>query len=151
MRARIERIGGASNRLGACPLAGRGGLWSARRMRKGWIAGLGLLVLAGCATAPLPGPLPVTPPVISTSGLERVLGQEARTLVTLFGEPELDVREDQARKLQFVGPICVLDAYLYPKRGAREAVVTYVDARQPDGRDIDRASCVAALVAAHRR
>jgi hypothetical protein len=57
---------------------------------------------------------------------------------------------ESARKLQFIGPICVLDAYLYPK-GAREAVATYVDARQPDGRDIDRASCVAALIAANRR
>jgi hypothetical protein len=94
--------------------------------------------------------LPQTPPVASASGLERVLGRDARTLTALFGEPELDVREEQARKLQFTGPICVLDAYLYPK-GGREPVVTYVDARQHDGRDIDRASCVAALAAAHRR
>jgi hypothetical protein len=28
-------------------------------------------------------------------------------------------------------------------------VVTYLDARQPDGRDIDRASCVAALMLQH--
>lgn len=95
-------------------------------------------------------PLPVTPPVVSTSGLERVLGRNARDLVALFGEPELDVREEQARKLQFAGPICVLDAYLYPKAG-REPVVTYVDARQPDGRDIDRASCVSALIASRNR
>ena len=87
---------------------------------------------------------------MSTSGLERVLGHNARALVALFGEPELDVREDRARKLQFAGPICVLDAYLYPQKG-REPVVTYVDARQPDGRDIDRASCVAALIANRRR
>ncbi|HYZ48507.1 MAG TPA: hypothetical protein VE567_06395 [Sphingomonas sp.] len=92
----------------------------------------------------------MTPPVISTSGLERVLGHPARALVALFGAPELDVREDRARKLQFAGPICVLDAYLYPKDGS-EPVVTYVDARQPDGRDIDRASCVAALIANRRR
>ncbi len=106
-----------------------------------------LLALAGCAAVPQSSErLPVTPPVISTSGLERVLGQPAPRLVALFGQPELDVREQAARKLQFVGPICVLDAYLYPQ-GAREAVVTYVDARQPDGRDIDRASCVAALIA----
>lgn len=109
-----------------------------------------LLIVSGCAATPRPSGLPATPPVISTSGLERVLGQDARSLVTLFGAPELDVRENSARKLQFAGPICVLDAYLYPK-GGREPVVTYVDARQPDGRDIDRASCVAALIAAHRR
>lgn len=113
----------------------------------------GALLLAGCATAPAgdrTAPLPVTPPVLSTSGLERVLGQSAAGLVALFGEPELDIREDQARKLQFAGPICVLDAYLYRTRAKSEPVVTYLDARQPDGRDIDRASCVAALVAKHR-
>lgn len=109
-----------------------------------------LSLLSGCATVPK-ADLPITPPVVTLSGLERVIGRDARALIGLFGEPELDIREDQARKLQFVGPICVLDAYLYPKRGARESLVTYVDARQPDGRDIDRASCVAALAAAHRR
>jgi len=117
-------------------------------VRKALVIGSALLA-AGCATAPPPASL-VAPPIISTSGLERVLGHDAHDLIGLFGEPELDVREDQARKLQFVGPICVLDAYLYPKDG-REPVVTYIDARQPDGRDIDRASCVAALIARKRR
>ena len=118
-------------------------------MKKLFPAALAATVSA-CATAPQRIDLPQTPPAASVSGLERVLGRDARALTALFGEPELDVREEQARKLQFAGPICVLDAYLYPKSG-REPVVTYVDARQPDGRDIDRASCVAALAAAHRR
>ena len=108
------------------------------------------LALSACVTAPPASDLPQTPPVVTAAGLERVLGQDARALIALFGQPELDVREEQARKLQFAGPICVLDAYLYPRSG-REPVVTYVDARQPDGRDIDRASCVAALAAARRR
>jgi hypothetical protein len=47
--------------------------------------------------------------------------------------------------LQFAGPICILDAYLYPPHPGAEGEVSYVDARQPDGHDIDRASCVAAL------
>lgn len=114
---------------------------------------MAFLLLGGCAAVPAsdrPATLPVTPPVLTTSGLERVLGQGAAGLVALFGEPELDVREDQARKLQFAGPICVLDAYLYRTHTRGEPVVTYVDARQPDGRDIDRASCVAALIAKHR-
>ena len=111
---------------------------------------LALSMASACATVPKTS-LPITPPVVSTSGLERGLGRDARMLIALFGEPELDIREAQARKLQFVGPICVLDAYLYPKTGAREPIVTYVDARQPDGRDIDRASCVSALVAARKR
>lgn len=38
-----------------------------------------------------------------------------------------------------------MDAYLYPPGRGKEPLVTYVDARQPDGRSIDRASCVAAL------
>jgi hypothetical protein len=57
------------------------------------------------------------------------------------------VREGGARKLQFSSPVCVMDAYLYPGEQGREAVVTHIDARLPDGRDIDRASCVAALIA----
>ena len=81
------------------------------------------------------------------TGLERVIGQPAAGLARLFGQPQADVREGTARKLQFAGPICVLDAYLYPK-GAGEPLVTYLDAREPDGGPIDRASCVAAL--AHR-
>ena len=62
----------------------------------------------------------------------------------MFGEPDGDVREGGARKLQFAGQFCVLDAYLYPK-GNDEQRVTYLDAREPDGSPIDRASCVAAL------
>ena len=120
-------------------------------MRSAITIGGSALLLAGCVSAPqaVQGPEP-TPPVISTAGLERVLGHDARSLEALFGEPDLDVREGPGRKLQFAGPICVLDAYLYPK-GRYEPVVTYVDARQPDGRDIDRASCVAALIAAKKR
>jgi hypothetical protein len=107
---------------------------------------LAALSLAGCATAPAVRPTKVpeqAPPSYSGVGLERVMGQTAPALIALFGEPDADVREGDARKLQFAGPICVLDAYLYPKQG--KAVVTYVDARQPSGATIDRASCVAAL------
>jgi hypothetical protein len=46
----------------------------------------------------------------------------------------------------FAGPVCVLDAYLYPPARGGEAVVTYVDARRPTGEAMDRAACVAALV-----
>jgi len=80
----------------------------------------------------------------TTAGLERVIGQDAAGLVRLFGQPDADVREGTARKLQFAGPICVLDAYLYPK-DSEPPRVTYLDAREPDGSTIDRASCVAAL------
>ncbi|HVI99183.1 MAG TPA: hypothetical protein VM657_08965 [Sphingomonas sp.] len=107
----------------------------------------GPVLLAGCATV---APTAPTAPVrvvmpVSTAGLERVMGQNAAGLTSLFGTPDADFREGAARKLQFQGPICVLDAYLYPEKGG-EPRVTYVDARQRDGTPIDRASCVAALV-----
>jgi hypothetical protein len=75
------------------------------------------------------------------------MGKDARVLETQFGRPELDVREGSARKLQFANQVCVLDAYLYPSRQGAEPLVTHVDARYPDGRDFDRASCVASLSA----
>ena len=111
-----------------------------------------MLVLAGCAStgkmAPTVTPAPRVvqqPAPLNTTGLESVLGRTARTLEALFGRPGLDVREGPARKLQFAGPACVLDAYLYPPKGGGEPIVTHLDARLPDGRDLDRASCVAAL------
>ena len=104
-----------------------------------------LATLAGCATAgPAPERRAAVPIPYTSVGLERVLGQNAAGLTALFGQPQLDVREGPARKLQFGGAICVLDAYLYPK-GTAEPRVTYLDARQPDGGPIDRASCVAAM------
>jgi hypothetical protein len=112
---------------------------------------IGAALAAGCvaparevAAPPVGPPLP-PPPVYSNAGLESVMGRSARALIALFGNPDLDDREGPARKLQFLGPVCVLDAYLYPPRAGAEPVVTHVDARLPDGRDIDRASCVAAL------
>lgn len=103
-------------------------------------------LLSACA-APTARPAPVSAPAtpaFTAAGLERVLGQDADGLSRLFGEADADVREGDARKLQFESGICVLDAYLYPKGGA-EPRVTYVDAREPDGSPIDRASCVAAM------
>jgi hypothetical protein len=104
--------------------------------------------LAGCVPSTSgPGPAPGVPPqpAYSTLGLERVMGRDARTLVGQFGPPDLDIREGGARKLQFLSPVCVLDAYLYPPAGGGEPIVTHVDARLPDGRDVDRSSCVAAI------
>lgn len=113
---------------------------------------LPLAMLAGCATAPRTAPLvrPGYPPVVvapvrAPAGLEAVVGRNARALVALFGDPGLDVREGSARKLQFLGPACVLDLYLYPTRRGADPVVTHVDARLPDGRDTDKAACVETL------
>jgi hypothetical protein len=108
-----------------------------------------LLLLGGCAaattrTAVSPPPARI-PSSYTALGLERVNGQTAAALVGLFGQPDADVREGTARKLQFQSGICVLDAYLYPPGANAEPRVTYLDAREPDGSPIDRASCVAAL------
>ena len=107
--------------------------------------GLGLL-LAGCATTPAARPAVVgqVPVPYNSVGLERVIGQDAASLIRLFGQPDADIREGSARKLQFQGRFCVMDAYLYPKDG-QPPRVTYIDAREPDGSTIDRASCVSAL------
>ncbi|UAK24080.1 hypothetical protein [Sphingomonas nostoxanthinifaciens] len=109
------------------------------------------LALAACGETPVrtvstaPAPARAAPP--PALGLERVMGQEASTLTTLFGAPALDLREGPARKLQFRGPACTLDAYLYPPQSATgPARVTWLDARTPQGGDFDRASCIAALV-----
>ena len=115
-------------------------------MKRTGAALTGALILAACVP---PGPRPTAAsarpvPLPSGLGLERVIGQNAAGLVRLFGAPDADVREGTARKLQFAGQFCVLDAYLYPK-GSAEPRVTYLDAREPDGSSIDRASCVAAL------
>jgi hypothetical protein len=110
-----------------------------------------LLVLSGCAAkTEQAAPVSARPAVhrvvpYNSTGLESVLGRTARMLEAQFGKPALDVREGPGRKLQFGGGACVLDAYLYPPKGGGEPIVTHIDARLRDGRDLDRASCVAAL------
>lgn len=108
---------------------------------------------AGGPVASRPAPTPARPQgnpfrrsvPLALPGLADVIGAHADQLVRLFGPPRLDIVEGDARKLQFVGPACVLDAYLYPPQPGREAETTYVDARRDDGRDTDRAGCIAAL------
>ena len=79
-------------------------------------------------------------------GLEGVIGATAAELTRQFGNPRLDVWEGDTRKLQFTGTPCILDIYLYPSAQGREPQATYVDARRAsDGKDVDRAHCVAAL------
>jgi len=110
------------------------------------------LLLAGCASTAGTGTAPVKssqipindPGPINIAGLESVVGQNAATLKSLFGEPRLDVREAVGRKLQFSGKPCVLDTYLYQTRDGQETV-THVDARRSDGAEVDRASCINAL------
>jgi hypothetical protein len=131
-----------------------------------------VLLLSACATtpavqppatkAPTPGapprgtpprippprkgqPVPAPPPRGPQTGGDKVIGKDARGLVAMFGPAIEDVREPGARKLQFGGAGCILDAYLYAPSPGREPVTTYVDARLPDGRDTDRAACIMTL------
>jgi len=103
------------------------------------------LALAGCQQN---GPLRsvgAAPPPMKEAGLGRVIGRTAAQLSQLFGPADLDAREGKARRLQFTGAACVLDAYLYPPENGGEPEASYVDARTPQGEDMDRASCVSAL------
>ena len=106
------------------------------------------MLLAGCGggEVAVQTPAAIAPPPVarSATGLDRVLGRDARALIQIFGTPSQDVREEGARKLQFSG-ICVLDAYLYPPAKGREPITTYLAARLPDGRDTDKTACVNGL------
>ena len=118
-------------------------------IRKGFAGSAGAaLLLAGCATAPVPPTRPASAPRPAASPAPRsddaVLGRTARELEAAFGAPAAQLVEGPARRLQYSGPVCVLDAYLYP-RDRGDPAVTHVDTRRPTGEDIDRASCVAAL------
>ena len=107
---------------------------------------IALISLTACVEMPPQATAPPPPKPVQQSGLERVMGQNAEMLRALFGEPDMDVREGTARKLQYVGSACVLDAYLYPSAAGRDPLVRYIDARLPNGDDFDRASCIAALI-----
>lgn len=116
----------------------------------------GAAALGGCGAELVPEARPAahvpvpTPAATATAPASAtvVKGQTAARLIAQFGPPQIDATEGPARKLQFLGPICVLDTYLYPpSHGRGEPVVTYLDTRQRDGGPIDQASCLAALAA----
>lgn len=118
---------------------------------------VGPLALAACAApatyvAPPPShpapfhPAPRPEPHFQTlPGLEGVIGADQAALERQFGQPRLNVIEEDAVKLQWSGVPCILDVYLYPPKEGGRPVAAYVDARRGDGRDVDRAACVAAL------
>ncbi|MFL9841190.1 hypothetical protein ABS767_09470 [Sphingomonas sp. ST-64] len=116
---------------------------------KAYAAVAALVLLSACGTTVVPPPGRAAPvPVPGMANLTSVMGANANALIAQFGRPILDVSEGSARKLQFGGPICVLDAYLYPpKSGRGDPVVTFAETRQRNGAPIDQASCAAALKA----
>jgi hypothetical protein len=89
-------------------------------------------------------PRSATPQLVA--GVEGVIGADAAGLIRQFGPPRLEVVEGDARKLQWSGTACVLDAYLYPPASGKEPLATWIEARRPsDAQDVDRAACIAAL------
>lgn len=133
--------------------------WTLRRF--GAVAAA--LALAGCSTGveKLPG---VTTPgqsaraqtigippqgafrsaqVQDAAGFEGLIGARSDSLIARFGPARIDLAEGDARKLQFAGPECVLDIFLYPRAQGGEAVATHVEARnRKDGAATDRARCI---------
>lgn len=112
-----------------------------------FLTGAVALLLAACSSGGGSGPgmRPYISPIgAGMEGLEHIVGASPQQLVRLFGQPRLDVVEPYGRKLQFSGDPCILDAYLYPDKSGNERV-TYVDARNHDGVEVNRASCARAL------
>lgn len=104
------------------------------------------LLLAACASPQVDRPIsrpPPAPPQVQSGG--PLIGTSAAQLSARFGPPALRVVEGDGTKLQFKGPACILDTYLYPPQGGREAVTLHVDARDIYGRDVNLESCVTAL------
>jgi len=103
------------------------------------------LVIAGCAARPQQPAVVTPPPAPQPVETGSLTGLTAQELVGRFGSPALQVREGSSLKLQFRGPRCVMDAYLYPSGGSGTLKVTHVDTRLPSGGDMDQAACIFAL------
>ena len=135
--------------------AGRGKLASGetprhkRQMRR--LIPFAALLIGGCASTPPPEPVqPVAPqPAAADSHDHSTLdGLTANELGQHFGRPRLQIREGAGTKLQFAGPNCVLDAYLYPSpSGAGVPRVTHVDTRNFQGAPVNAQNCIASIEA----
>lgn len=112
-----------------------------------------ILSLAACASTPSPQPAaPTQASAVDEHGHRSLNGMTAGELIEHFGKPRLQIVEGIGTKLQFAGPSCVLDAYLYPPGpGGGTPRVTEVDARNFQGLDISAQSCVYAIEQARRR
>ena len=109
-----------------------------------------LLFVAACAprpaATPAPEPAVAAPAAVATDRHDhRTLnGMTANELIEHFGKPRLQVREGDGTKLQFAGPNCVLDFYLYPGQGSVPRV-SHIDSRNFQGADVNAQSCVYAI------
>jgi hypothetical protein len=132
---------------------------SRRTARSARLAASTLLALAvaGCASTPAARrPVATTamqpaqpmraPEVMRGAGLDNVIGAPAPALARRLGQPQLDLFEGDARKLQFAGRSCVLDIYLYPLQPGTEPVATHIEARlRQTGGAVDPAQCLSEI------
>ncbi|MEP6982201.1 MAG: hypothetical protein ABI853_00975 [Sphingomicrobium sp.] len=115
-----------------------------RHLMRRYLALSVVLFAAACAPRPQAVSVPVVTPQPPSRPQGNMFGLSAQELVGHFGKPALQIREGSSVKLQFRGPRCVLDAYLYPARDG-QLRVTYIDTRGPSGADMDQAACILAL------
>lgn len=112
------------------------------------LAPFAALLAAACASTPAPQPTSPAGHAVTTNDHEHrnLNGMTAHELTEHFGRPRIQIREGVGTKLQFAGPACVLDAYLYPE-GNGTPRVGYVEARNFQGADVSAQSCVYAIEA----
>ena len=107
------------------------------------------LFLAACAATPAPQPEAPAAPVAAASDdhdHRSLNGMTAGELIEHFGRPRLQITEGIGTKLQFAGPACVLDTYLYPPgNGGGTQRVTHIEARNFQGTDVSAQACVYAI------
>ena len=113
---------------------------------------LAAVLIAGCTPdverpqSPTPTPTQTRPLPVAPQARGDLIGLTAAELVQRLGNPALQIREGQGLKLQFRGPTCILDAYLYlPGSGQGVQRVTHVDARLRSGVEIDQRVCITTL------
>ena len=115
-----------------------------------YLVPLTALLLAACASTPMPqpGPAAPSPPAGGAHSHSTLAGMTANELAEHFGKPRLQIREGDGTKLQFAGSACVLDAYLYPPQaGGGVPRVSHVDARNAQGDPVNVGGCIASLEA----
>jgi len=67
-------------------------------------------------------------------------------LIQYFGKPRLQIVEGNSTRMQFAGPNCMLDVYLYPpETGSGPARATYIVARNLQGGNVDTQACSTAI------
>ena len=110
---------------------------------------IAIFVLAGCATNPEAEqvrPTTSAPLLTNTHEHDNLNGMTQVDLTEHLGTPRTQVREGDGLKLQFAGPACVLDAYLYPPTSGSGAVrVSHSDARTLQGATFSAKACIASI------